>query len=400
MGLRNNINHTGFELLIDNWGSMEQWGLTGRRTRPQVEYLMTLCRRIDNYKAASYVNHNILGKEVLQGPISTDNTIDLDVVEAEDIMIENTIKSDANNSDVMWVPYVYLRDITNEFKIPIGKGGFSEVFKGLTRQSKIPLAIKKLNSNSDEERKIMNFEVEKMPSLRHRNIIELYGYSNHSTASPCLIYPFMENGTLSDMLKHDFQHPKYLNPKQRLDISKGIASGISYIHRVNTEPTKTLIHRDIKTSNILLDNEFTPKITDFGLLRLAVSGDDEESTRTVVCKGTTAYMPPEAYPPENDCSAKWDVYSLGVVLLEILTSFPVVDKERCTEDRKIMSRIYSHIEDHGSDSLKDLLDPCWDKENKVEIARSIYRIADSRCLVMLKKSRATSEQIVQELENI
>ena len=65
-----------------------------------------------------------------------------------------------------------------------------------------------------------------------------------------------------------------------------------------------------------------------------------------------------------------------------------------------MTRIYSHIEDHGSDSLKDLLDPTWDKENKVETARLIYKIADSRCLVTLKKSRATSEQIVQELENI
>merc|ERR1712038_910270 len=154
------------------------------------------------------------------------------------------------------------------------------------------------------------------------------------------------------------------------------------------ESGKTLIHRDIKTSNILLDHDLTPKIADFGLLRLAVSGDDAESTRTIVCKGTDAYMPPEARF-ENDCSAKWDVYSFGVVLLEILTSFPVIDKERCSEDRYIMTRICSHIDDHGSDSLKDLLDPCWDKENKVDIARSIYKIADSRCLVTLKKSRAT-----------
>ena len=65
-----------------------------------------------------------------------------------------------------------------------------------------------------------------------------------------------------------------------------------------------------------------------------------------------------------------------------------------------MTRINSHIEDHGSDSLKDLLDPCWNKENKVEIAKSIYKIADSRCLVPVKESRASSEQIVQEFENL
>ena len=71
----------------------------------------------------------------------------------------------------------------------------------------------------------------------------------------------MENGTLSGVLKHDFQHPKHLNSKQRLEISKGIAEGICYIHRLNTEPSKMLIHRDIKTSNILLDHDFTPKVT-------------------------------------------------------------------------------------------------------------------------------------------
>ena len=76
----------------------------------------------------------------------------------------------------------------------------------------------------------------------------------------------MENGTLSGVLKHDFQHPKHLNSKQRLDISKGIAEGICYIHRLNTEPSKMLIHRDIKTSNILLDHDFTPKVKDLSAL--------------------------------------------------------------------------------------------------------------------------------------
>ena len=93
-------------------------------------------------------------------------TVDLDVLEAEDIMLENTIKSEVNNSDffdsteVAYVACVYLRHITNDFQKEgsIGKGGFSEVYKGVTRQSAIPLAIKRLNSNSDEERKIMNFE--------------------------------------------------------------------------------------------------------------------------------------------------------------------------------------------------------------------------------------------------
>ena len=104
------------------------------------------------------------------------------------------------------------------------------------------------------------FKVEHLPRLKHRNIIDLYGYSHDSVASPCLIYPFMENGTLNGILKHDGQHPKHLNSKQRLDISKGIAEGICYIHSLQTEPTKMLIHRDIKSSNILLDDKMTPKV--------------------------------------------------------------------------------------------------------------------------------------------
>ena len=102
--------------------------------------------------------------------------------------------------------------------------------------------------------------VELLPRLKHRNIIDLYGYSNDSTTHPCLIYPFMENGTLSQVLKHNSQHPKHLNSSQRLEISKGIAEGICYIHRLQNEPTKVLIHRDIKTSNILLDDNMIPKV--------------------------------------------------------------------------------------------------------------------------------------------
>ena len=89
---------------------------------------------------------------------------------------------------------------------------------------------------------------------------DLYGYSNDDGVSPCLIHPFMENGTLREMLKHDFERAPRLNSKQRLDISKGIADGICYIHSLHIDTSKMLIHRDINTSNILLDTDFTPKV--------------------------------------------------------------------------------------------------------------------------------------------
>ena len=104
------------------------------------------------------------------------------------------------------------------------------------------------------------FKVDQLLRLKHRNILDLYGYSNDSTANPCLVYPFMKNGTLRDMLNYDAQHSMHLNSIQRLEISKGIAEGICHIHGVRTDQKTCLIHRDIKPSNILLDDKMTPKV--------------------------------------------------------------------------------------------------------------------------------------------
>jgi len=327
-------------------------------------------------------------------------SMQIDVLEAEDNVIEDFINLGVpyKKYDITYVKYDYLRHITNGFhsNMKIGKGGFSEVFKGVTMRSNVRLAIKKLDLGHEEANELVNLNVDTLPRLRHQNIIDLYGYSNDDDTSMCLIYPFMENGTLKGMLKHDLQHQKYLKSKQRLDISKGIAAGICYIHNLHIDATKMLIHRDINTSNILLDINFTPKIRNFGLIKLIDSGDDDVLTYTEVVYGTPAYMPPEAFLYE--CSAKWDVWSFGVVLLEILTSLPVIDNNR--EEKDIVTHVNSYVEDNGDNSLNDLLDPCWHKDDKLDVARAIYELTNSRCLVASKKNRANSEEIVQKFKNL
>jgi len=332
----------------------------------------------------------------------------LEELKEEDVILENLILSAPVSQDLIDCPIEldhellvpemsnrYLSHITNGFSTKIGSGLFSDVFKGITERSSIPIAIKRIRSNYEEAMQ-MNFEVDYLSRLRHGNIIDLYGCSNDSADSPCIIYPFMVNGPLKEILNSQFA--KKLNSRKRLDISKGIAEGIRYIQRrMHCEyqnPQNTLVHRDIKTSNILLDEKMIPKIANFGLLRLAASGDDilEEETCVDICIGTPAYMPPEAF--RNDISAKWDVWSFGVVLLEILTGLPSIDANR--EERDIVTHVFSHIENNKP--LKDLWDPCWDKDDMIGLADSIYNIASKRCLVTYKYNRASSEEVVEEFK--
>jgi len=333
----------------------------------------------------------------------------LEELKEEDVILENLILSAPVSQDLidcaieldheLLVPEMsnrYLSHITNGFSTKIGSGLFSDVFKGITERSSIPIAIKRIRSNYEEAMQ-MNFEVDYLSRLRHGNIIDLYGCSNDSADSPCIIYPFMVNGPLNEILNSQFA--KKLNSRKRLDISKGIAEGIRYIQRrMHCEyqnPQNTLVHRDIKTSSILLDEKMIPKIANFGLLRLAAPGDDIlEDEDEYICIGTPAYMPAEAF--RNDVSAKWDVWSFGVVLLEILTGLPSIDVNREVIPTDIVTHVFSHIEDNKP--FKDLLDPCWDKEDMIGIADSIYNIASKRCLVIQKYNRASSEEVVEEFK--
>ncbi|KAG0485322.1 hypothetical protein HPP92_009401 [Vanilla planifolia] len=192
----------------------------------------------------------------------------------------------------------------------LGKGGFGPVYKGtLSRGQEI--AVKKLSTGSGQGMEEFKNEVILIAKLQHRNLVRLLGFCTENE-DQILVYEYMPNKSLDSFI---FESSKkgLLDWEKRLNIIEGIARGLLYLHR---DSRLRIIHRDLKASNILLDEDMNPKISDFGLARIFGSDNNETSTRRVV--GTYGYMSPE-YAMQGIFSVKSDVYSLGVLLLEIIS---------------------------------------------------------------------------------
>jgi Leucine-rich repeat (LRR) protein len=193
----------------------------------------------------------------------------------------------------------------------IGCGGYGLVYK-----AELPdgcnLAIKKLNGNMCLMEREFTAEVEALSMAQHDHLVPLWGYCVHRN-SRLLIYSYMDNGSLDDWLHNrDDDGSIFLDWPIRLRIAKGASHGLSYIHNV-CKPQ--IVHRDIKSSNILLDKEFKAYVADFGLSRLILPNETHVTTELV---GTLGYIPPE-YGQGSVATLRGDIYSFGVVLLELLT---------------------------------------------------------------------------------
>ncbi|RHN39086.1 putative protein kinase RLK-Pelle-DLSV family [Medicago truncatula] len=206
-----------------------------------------------------------------------------------------------------------LETATNSFHFNnmLGKGGFGPVYKGVTEDGQ-EIAVKRLSKASGQGIEEFMNEVVVISKLQHRNLVRLLGCCVER-GEKMLVYEFMPNKSLDAFLFDPIQKKK-LDWRKRSNIVEGIARGIMYLHR---DSRLKIIHRDLKASNILLDDEMIPKISDFGLARIVKGGEgDEANTKRVV--GTYGYMPPE-YAMGGLFSEKSDVYSFGVLLLEIVS---------------------------------------------------------------------------------
>ncbi|KAL0450882.1 UNVERIFIED_CONTAM: putative LRR receptor-like serine/threonine-protein kinase [Sesamum latifolium] len=280
-----------------------------------------------------------------------------------------------------------LQMATSSFNITtqIGQGGYGKVYKG-TLADGVVVAIKRAQQGSLQGDKEFYTEIEMLSRLHHRNLVSLVGYCDEKDEQ-MLVYEFMPNGSLHDLLSAKYTGP--LNFATRLHIGLGAGRGILYLH---TEADPPIIHRDIKANNILLDSKWTAKVSDFGISRLAPESDAKGVTTAHVStnvKGTPGYVDPE-YFLTHKLTEKSDVYSLGIVFLELLTGMQPI-----SHGRNIVREVNTACQSGMMFSIIDRSMGVYPSDS----VKKFMALA-LRCSSDETKDRPSMLEVVRELENI
>ncbi|EEF36480.1 serine-threonine protein kinase, plant-type, putative [Ricinus communis] len=276
-----------------------------------------------------------------------------------------------------------LKAITENFRKVLGEGGFGTAFEGTTADG-TKIAVKRLNG-LDQVKKSFLAEVESIGSLHHMNLVRLLGFCAEKSHR-LLVYEFMSNGSLDKWIFHQSRE-FVLDWKQRKKIILDIAKGLTYLHE---ECSQKVIHLDIKPQNILLDNQFNAKICDFGLSKL-IHRDQSKVVTTM--RGTPGYLAPEWL--SSVITEKVDIYSFGIVVLEMLCGRRNIDPSQPEELMHLLSIFEKKVEENR---LVDLVDSCIEDIHREEVM-NLMRLA-AWCLQRDHTRRPSMSMVVKVLEGV
>ncbi|MCO5568247.1 hypothetical protein L7F22_021943 [Adiantum nelumboides] len=292
--------------------------------------------------------------------------------------------------------YNELRSATRNFRpdSALGEGGFGTVYKGWIDEvgptsakvtSSVTVAVKALNQEGSQGHREWLTEVNYLGQLLHPNLVKLIGYSCENEHR-LLVYEFMPRGSLENHLFRKAALP--LSWAIRMKIAVGAAKGLAFLHGAE----KSVIYRDFKTSNILLDLDYTAKLSDFGLAKDGPEGDQTHVSTRVM--GTYGYAAPE-YVMTGHLTWRSDVYSFGVVLLELLTGRRSMDKTRPHGQHNLVEWARPYLRDKRK--LLQIVDPRLEGMYSVKGAQKAASLA-FHCLSFTPKTRPLMTDVVQTLE--
>ncbi|XP_047307899.1 probable receptor-like protein kinase At3g17420 [Impatiens glandulifera] len=294
-------------------------------------------------------------------------------------------------SHLGWGHWFTLRDLetaTKRFSKEnvIGEGGYGVVYSGHLING-TPVAVKRLLNNLGQAEKEFRVEVEAIGNVRHKNLVRLLGYCIEGTHR-LLVYEYVNNGNLEQWLHGAMSNRGYLTWEARIKALLGTAKALSYLHEA-IEPK--VVHRDIKSSNILIDDDFNAKISDFGLAKLLLAGKSHVSTRVM---GTFGYVAPE-YANSGRLNEKSDVYSFGVVLLETITGRDPVDYSRPAQEVNLVDWLKMMV---GSRRSEEVLDPKIENRPSTSAIKRALLTA-LRCVDPDSEKRPKMSQVARMLES-
>ncbi|XP_024967556.1 cold-responsive protein kinase 1-like isoform X1 [Cynara cardunculus var. scolymus] len=286
--------------------------------------------------------------------------------------------------------YTYrdLRLATEDFKPEnkIGEGGFGSVFKGMLKDGTV-IAVKVLGAESRQGLREFMTEITVISDIQHENLVKLHGCCVEGDHR-ILVYGYLKNGSVDQTLLGSGQCSIKFTWEVRRKICIGVAKGLAYLHE---EVQPHIIHRDIKASNILLDEDFTPKISDFGLAKLFPSHLTHVSTRIA---GTQGYLAPE-YAIRGQLTRKADIYSFGVLLLEIVTGRPNQNKRLPIEEQYLLERVW---EQYREGELERMVDTSMGKDVDMDEA-CLYLKIGLLCTQSRPKNRPSMSDALRMLKD-